>query len=848
NILIADALSVQGPFLDFAVAKGTDSFAFDLAFGLNDAFKMTVYDTAGNVLETVTLNDGSGSDVMDYKSVVVSAPAGKLIGRVALEAMGPGVGIYMDNFQIGGGATANLDAKAVIIDPAGNISSETMPMVNATLDKVMDDQGTIRGELQAGALTDDTQPDLSGKAGANSTVVIKDNGVEIGRTTADANGNWALTPLTPLANGAHSLTVTALDAHGIAGTPSGAFGLTVDATAPAKPTLVSVTDDVGSITGNVALNGTTDDARPTFKGKAEAGSTVVIYDKGVELIRVPADASGNWTYTPASALNSSTHTITAVAIDKAGNTSAASDAFGFTVATAPPAKPTIVTVMDDVGSIRGELYSGGFTDDTKPVFKGKAEANSTVIVLDNGVEVTRVPADASGNWTYTPATALVNGGHSISAVAVNKAGTASVPSAAFGFTVDTVAPAKATIVSVADDVGTIKTPNMASGTTTDDAKPTFKGKAEANSTVVIYDKGVEIQRVQATAAGDWTFTPATALADGAHSVTVAGADKAGNLSAQSAAFGFTVDTTPPSLGAEGGMVLSYGYAWFDWWFAVSLMHNPAVKAGDFIVVKGTGGTKYFELTQADIDNAHKAPWSTTEVDGAPLQVAYADAAGNTTAFIYIDVDMQGGTWFYPSTFGSAEPVVLADDNVIDSPTHVYAGSDETLIAKLGFADRLEGGAGNDTFTNVGTGDVVHGGAGNDTVRIHSGDFERLDGGLGIDTLVMDGKSMHIDLSALGAKVQGFEKFDLGAGGNTLALSASDVLAGGARDRVMADGKVQMLVNGANGDVDLLGGHDGADGWTQGSNATVGGVTYSVYTNLAGTAELLVEDKVHVTIL
>ncbi|QFZ84366.1 hypothetical protein GFK26_17155 [Variovorax paradoxus] len=187
----------------------------------------------------------------------------------------------------------------------------------------------------------------------------------------------------------------------------------------------------------------------------------------------------------------------------------------------------------------------------------------------------------------------------------------------------------------------------------------------------------------------------------------------------------------------------------------------------------------------------------------------------------------------------------AEAYVLDHATQTYTDSDDTLIARLGFADRLEGGAGNDTFTTVGTADVVHGGAGNDTIRINSGDFERLDGGLGIDTLVMDGKSMHIDLSALGMKVQGFEKFDLGAGGNTLALSASDVLAGGVRDMVTADGKVQMLVNGANGDVDLRGGNDG---WAQGSNATVGGVTYSVYTNLAGTAELLIEDKVHVTIM
>ncbi|GER09894.1 Ig-like domain-containing protein [Variovorax boronicumulans] len=188
---------------------------------------------------------------------------------------------------------------------------------------------------------------------------------------------------------------------------------------------------------------------------------------------------------------------------------------------------------------------------------------------------------------------------------------------------------------------------------------------------------------------------------------------------------------------------------------------------------------------------------------------------------------------------------LVSDGALDHATQAWTQGDDTLIARLGFADRLEGGAGNDTFTKVGTGDTVHGGSGDDTIRINSGDFERVEGSLGIDTLVMDGKAMHIDLSAFGLKIQGIEKFDLGAGGNTLALHASDVLAGGMRDMVTADGKVQMLVNGANGDVNLLGGNDS---WTQGGNATVGGVTYSVYTNLAGTAELLVEDKVHVTIL
>ena len=105
------------------------------------------------------------------------------------------------------------------------------------------------------------------------------------------------------------------------------------------------------------------------------------------------------------------------------------------------------------------------------------------------------------------------------------------------------------------------------------------------------------------------------------------------------------------------------------------------------------------------------------------------------------------------------------------------------------------------------------GAADETIRIPHGDVERIDGGPGIGTLVMDGKAMHIDLSALGLKVQGVEKFDPGAGG-----------------------EAHMQVNGASSDVDPPGGH-----------ATGSGVTHDVYSNLAGTA-LMVEDKVHVTIL
>ncbi|PBI92173.1 HYR domain protein [Variovorax boronicumulans] len=317
-----------------------------------------------------------------------------------------------------------------------------------------------------------------------------------------------------------------------------------------------VMDDAGAITGPIANGGFTDDTTPTLTGKAIAGGTVKIYDGNTLLGQAVVNASGNWSYTPDTPLGEGLHSLRASVTPAGGSESARTAAFDLTVDRTAPTKPTIVSVMDDVGSVVGKVALNGTTDDARPDFSGKAEANSTVFIYDKGVKLTQVLADASGNWSWTPATALGNGVHTITVTAVDKAGNASVASDAFGFTVATTPPAKPTIVSVIDDVEAI-TGAIASGTTTNDAKPTFSGKADANGTVIIYDKGVEIGRVQANASGNWTYTPAKALGEGAHSITVAGADPTGNTSAQSDAFGFTVDTTPPSFGAIGGAHVSY---------------------------------------------------------------------------------------------------------------------------------------------------------------------------------------------------------------------------------------------------------------------------------------------------
>ena len=57
--------------------------------------------------------------------------------------------------------------------------------------------------------------------------------------------------------------------------------------------------------------------------------------------------------------------------------------------------------------------------------------------------------------------------------------------------------------------------------------------------------GQDIGTAVVNSGGAWTFTPTTPLVNGQHTFTVVASDAAGNASAPSAGFTFTVDTTPP---------------------------------------------------------------------------------------------------------------------------------------------------------------------------------------------------------------------------------------------------------------------------------------------------------------
>jgi len=262
------------------------------------------------------------------------------------------------------------------------------------------------------------------------------DGVKVPATYDPVTG--MLTPTTPLADGAHSITTTLTDAAGNESPQSAALPLTVDTAAPAAPTGVTVTDDVAPVTGAIAANGASNDNKPTFAGaagSAEAGSTITVMDGATVLGTAVVAADGSWSVTPTTALADGT--------DAAGNVSPVSPALALTVDTvAPTTTASVTAIRDDVGAITGTVASGGVTDDTSLVVSGTL---STGLITGERVRIydgSSYLGDAtvSGtSWTYADSRTLTDGQSvSYTARVSDPAGNQSAAGTAYTATVDTL--------------------------------------------------------------------------------------------------------------------------------------------------------------------------------------------------------------------------------------------------------------------------------------------------------------------------------------------------------------------------------------------------------------------------
>ena len=167
--------------------------------------------------------------------------------------------------------------------------------------------------------TSDNTPKVAGRATAGFTVNVHVDGSVAGTTVADGNGDWSLDLTSPLADGVHTVAVTETDSFGSTGPLSNVVSFTVDTVPPDAPVIASPT------AGELIVS-----SWPVISGTAEAGTTARVYFDDILGGSVVAGSSGQWSFTPSTALSNGLRVVKASATDRAGNTSVFSSAISFT--------------------------------------------------------------------------------------------------------------------------------------------------------------------------------------------------------------------------------------------------------------------------------------------------------------------------------------------------------------------------------------------------------------------------------------------------------------------------------------------------------------------------------------
>ncbi|WIH71623.1 Ig-like domain-containing protein [Acinetobacter baumannii] len=632
----------------------------------NDTAVVTIDTVAPNapVLDPINATDPVSGQAEPGSTVTVTYPDGTTATVVA----GPDGSWSVPN---PGNLVDGDTVTATATDPAGNTS--------------LPGTGTVSADITApvvaldDVLTNDSTPALTGTVNdPTATVVVNVDGVDYPAVN-NGDGTWTLADntLPTLADGPHTITVTATDAAGNVGNDTAV--VTIDTVAPNAPVLdpINATDPVS--------------------GQAEPGSTVTVTYPDGTTATVVAGTDGSWSVpNPGNLVDGDT--VTATATDPAGNTSLPGTGTVSADITAP------VVALDDV-----------LTNDSTPALTGTVnDPTATVVVNVDGVDYPAVN-NGDGTWTLADNTlpTLADGPHTITVTATDAAGNVGNDTAVV--TIDTVAPnapvldpinatdpvsgqaepgstvtvtypdgTTATVVAGTDGSWSVPNPgNLVDGDTvtatatdpagntslpgtgtvsaditapvvalddvlTNDSTPALTGTVnDPTATVVVNVDGVDYPAVN-NGDGTWTLADNTlpTLADGPHTITVTATDAAGNVGNDTAVV--TIDTVAPNAPV------------LDPINATDPVSGQA-EPGSTVTVTYPDGTT--ATVVAGTDGSWSVPNPGNLVDGDTVTATATDPAGNTslpgTGTVSADI---------------TAPVVALDDVLTNDSTPALTGT------------------------------------------------------------------------------------------------------------------------------------------------------------------------------
>ncbi|EXR90648.1 Ig-like domain-containing protein [Acinetobacter baumannii] len=536
-----------------AGADGTYLINLDKAYINGEILKVSAQDTAGN---STVKQELIASDITAPTLTHAISSNGKAI--TGLTEANSTVTVKDSSGKIIGTSKSDNDGKyTVILDKAYlngenlTISAEDLAGNKSTIQTILADDKTAPIGLTVAI--DTAGKVVTGVTEANAVVTVKNAaGIVVGTATADTAGKYSITLDKVYLNG-ESLSATASDQSG-------------NATAP-KTIIAPDTTAPSSLTASIGTAG------KVVTGVTEANAVVTVKNAaGIVVGTATADTAGKYSITLDKVyLNG--ESLSATASDQSGN------------ATAP--KTIIAPDTTAPSSLTASIGTAG------KVVTGVTEANAVVTVKNAaGIVVGIATADATGKYSVTLDKIYLNG-ESLSAIAADKAGNATVPK-----------------IIVAPDI----TAPSSLTATIDAAGKVITGVTEANATVTVKDVvGTIVGTGTADVTGKYSVTLDKAYLNG-ESLNVTVADKAGNATVPKTIV--APDTTAPSsltatIDAAGKAITGVTEA------------NATVTVKDVVgTIVGTG--------TADVTGKYSVTLDKAYLNGESLNVTVADKAGNAT--------------------------------------------------------------------------------------------------------------------------------------------------------------------------------------------------------------------------
>jgi len=462
-------------------------------------------------------------------TIILTKPDGSTVTTVVDEN---GNWSFPEN-PLGNGESGSL----VEVDPAGNSSGSV-------------DTGLADLEVpEPPVVTENNGNGLGGTGEPEGIVTVERPDGSTVTAIVDENGNWEF-PENPLENG-ESGSITITDPAGNVSPPT--VTEPADLLPPVLPEgheWLQLIDDIGEVTGEIAKGGVTDDARPEVIGDCGADSDAVlafIYFDGT-LLGSATVTAGKWSFPLESDLAAGAHQFQVELQDAAGNRSAKSEPWDFTLELPDaPEAPSIDWVQDDQEPLVVELQPGDSTNDRSPIVGGSGVPGSLLTLYVDDQAVGSVTVGEDGKWEIAIADLGADGAKRISADQASAGGPSGPRSEVVEIVLDTQAPARPVIERVYDNLGDQHGDIEPNGVT-DDFWPEISGRVEGGDAtyVKLFDKGMPIGTATVNADGTWSFTPVSSLGIGQHSLQVIAVDAAGNESPLSDAWSYET-YVPPSL-------------------------------------------------------------------------------------------------------------------------------------------------------------------------------------------------------------------------------------------------------------------------------------------------------------